>query len=359
MKRLAAFAAALPIALAALPGDALACFCAPAIAAHRSATDANRDRNAERLLQAVRDGVGQTTAYIDKAIAAAEKIGDSGNMNDSLRSRDEFRARAEGGRYDPPASACGGLSAASELAAAPAAPPEGQAAQTGADAQNRSRNYERCAGSRAEVCEGPGAVAAAIIEDRDRHRSSAGLLDPTSDLRALLDQPTAGAGTGISPEDLSDALWRLTQNVVNPFPGRPVTESEASTPAGRIAIAERQSEAARRSAPAGLLGWLQTRSAPNLPLGDWARRTAPPGYPYPIDDRISVRQYYDIAVAASWRNPDWQKRVAAMSPEAAIRELVLQQALANDLAHMRLELDFLRAANDAVVASILLDGGDG
>ena len=347
-----------------LPQAAKACFCAGAIAAHQQATDRNRNSNTERLnenrngntemlIAAIRESTGQTTAYLDKAIAAGEKVQDSSDLNSSLRQREAFRATAEGGRYDPASSSCGGLAAAVAISAP--TPPDAVVSATGIDTQNRSRNYERCADGDTEVCDGLGGVVAGIIEDRDRSVGIGGVLDPTSDLRVLLTQPTAGAGTAADREKLDAAIWRLSQNIVNPFPERPVTEGESRTAAGRVAIAERQSEAARRSAAANLLGWIQTRSTANLPLGDWARRTAPAGYPYPIDDSISVRQYYDVAVAAGWRNPEWHQRVAAMSPEAVTRELLLQQALANDLALLQFELDVQRGAVDAVIAARLLD----
>ncbi len=349
--------AAIVLALALLPtaGQAL-CPCTASIIDHSADGDANRNANADRIIAAVRAGAGQTSAYVHRSAAAAEKIQDASDLNAGLRIREGMRAAAEGGRYDPAASACGGLAGVMRLADGSRV---GMTSPAGDDTRNRIRDYERCAGGNVEACAGPGAVASGIIADRDRSRNLGGVPDPTSDLRVLLRQPTAGAGSGTDPEALDAAVWRLSQNILNPFPDRPLTEAEARTPAGRALIAERQSEAARRSAPAALLGWIQTRSAPDLPLGGWARRTAPDGYPYPIDDKISLRQYYDVAAAASWRNPDWHARVMSMSPEAVAREIALQLALANDLAILQIELDIHRAAAEAVAAARLLDDDDG
>ena len=260
-----------------------------------------------------------------------------------------MRAVAEGGRYDPAASACAGLGGIA-AATSPVESP-GPQAPTGNDTQNQARNYERCADDNDEVCRGEGAVATGIIADRDASQDLGGVLDPTSDLRFLLLQPTVAAGTSTTPEQLAVPAFRLIQNLVNPFPPPPITDTQATTPEGRGLIAARQADTARRSAPRGLLNWIQTRAMPSLPLGDWARRTAPDGYPYPIDDRISLRQYYDVAIAASWRNPDWHRRVTEMSPEAAARESVLQQALANDIAWLQFELDLHAAATLAVLTA--------
>ncbi len=346
-----ALLAALSSAFHPAPAAAI-CACQSVLTWQVQAANANRDSNTDRLVEAIQAAAGQISAYTDKASAAAEKIQDASDLNASMRVREELRASAEGGRYDPAAGACGAMSAALRLAAPPAGPPP---AATGADTQNTGRNYERCAGGNDEVCRGPGAVSAGIIEDRDRHQDTGGVLDPTSDLRVLLQQPTAGAGTGSDQEELDDAVWRLTQNIVHPFPPPPVTRAEARTPGGAAAVARRQSDAARRSAPAALLGWIQTRSAANLDMADWARRTAPEGYPYPIDDRISVRQFYDVSVSAGWRDPEWHRRVQRMSPEAVMREIALQTALANDLALLRLELDLHRAANEAALTAAFLD----
>lgn len=344
------------------------CRCTAQLRAHLQGSNANRaeqtgalnesrQQETDRIIAAIRAGAGQTSAYIQRHAALAEKVSDASDLNSAIGRREDMRARAEGGRYDPAASSCRGYAAAAVLVGDPpeAGPGDPPLPATGADTQNQARNYARCAGGNSEVCEGEGAVVNGIIADRDRHRDLGGVFDPTSDMRVLLQQPTAGAGSGADPGELDEAIWRLHQNIVDPVPPPPVTRAESDLPAGRAEIADRQSEAARRSAAAALLGWIQTRSAAQLPLGDWARRTAPEGYPYPIDDSISVRQYYDVAVAASWRNPDWHAGLLGMAPEAVMREVASQLALSNDLALLRFELDLHRAAADAVIASAMLD----
>ena len=366
--RLPIIAAILLATTALLATDAWAqCRCSAQLRAHLQGSNADRamqtrTRNdhltdqAQQIIAAIRAGAGQTSAYIQRHAALVEKVTDASDLNRAIGRREEMRAMAEGGRYDPAASTCLGYAAAAAIAA------EGEPAAgdpplpaSGADTQNLARNYARCAGGSTEVCDGEAAVVGGIIADRDELRDVGGVFDPTSDLRLLLQQPTIGAGTGSDTQELDEAAWRLQQNIVEPLPLPPVTTAEANLPVGRAEIARRQSVAARRSAPAALLGWIQTRSAAHLPLGDWARNTAPEGYPYPIDDRISVRQYYDVATAASWRNPSWQARLPGMAPEAVMREIALQLALNNDLAQLQFELDVHRAAVDAVIAAALLD----
>ena len=368
--RPAAFIIATAVAvLAAVSGHAQ-CRCSADLRAHLAGSNSDRGlqteartrsmaEQADRIIAAVRAGAGQTSAYLQRNAAAAEKLSDASDFNASIRVRESLRAEAEGGRYDPAASSCGGYAAAAALATGSADSfPDGEPPPaTGADTQNSVRNYSRCAGGNTEVCNGSGVVIGGIISDRDRHRGVGGVFDPTSDLRVLLQQPTAGAGTGANQDDLADAIWRLHQNIIDPIPAPPVTSAQAETPAGRAEMADRQAVSARRSAPSALLGWIQTRSAAQLPLGDWARRTAPAGYPFPLDERISVRQYYDVAVAAGWRNPDWHSRLIGLSPEAVMREVASQLALSNDIALMGFELDVHRAAVEAVIAAKLLDGG--
>ncbi len=366
MTRIIMLAAALAV-LAASQASAQ-CRCTSQLQAHLRGSNSdrarqtgaaaeNRQEQTERIIAAIRAGAGQTSAYIQRQGALIEKVSDASDLNQAIGRREDMRAGAEGGRYDPAVSNCLGYGSAAVMARGPteAGPGEPPLPPTGADTQNEARNYARCAGGNSEVCEGTGAVVNGIIDDRDQLRNVGGVFDPTSDLRVLLQQPTAGAGTGADPDELGEAIWRLHQNIVDPVPAPPVTRAEAELPAGRAEIARRQSESARRSAAATLLGWIQTRSAAHLPLGDWARRTAPDGYPYPIDDRISVRQYYDVAVAASWRDPDWQAALPGMAPEAVMREVAAQLALGNDLALLQFELDLHRAAVDAVIASALLD----
>ena len=359
-------------AVASLLGSAASaqCRCTSQLRAHLLGSNKDRDiqtrsqnesrvENADRIIAAIRASAGQTSAYIQRHAAASEKLSDSSDLNASIRVRESLRAEAEGGRYDPAASSCGGYAAAAVLAGGADPPPDAPPLPaTGADTQNQGRNYERCAGGNEEVCRGAGAVVNGIIADRDRLRDVGGVQDPTSDIRLLLQQPTTGSGTASDPADIDAAVWRLSQNILQPIPPTPVTSAEAGQPGGRAEIARRQSEAARRSAPAALLGWIQTRSAAQLPLGDWARSVAPDGYPYPIGERISVRQFYDVAVSSGWRHPDWHTRLAGMSPEAVMREVAVQLALSNDLSHLRFELDLHRAAVEAAVAATVIgDGG--
>ena len=246
-----ALLAALSSAFHPAPAAAI-CACQSVLTWQVQAANANRDSNTDRLVEAIQAAAGQISAYTDKASAAAEKIQDASDLNASMRVREELRASAEGGRYDPAAGACGAMSAALRLAAPPAGPPP---AATGADTQNTGRNYERCAGGNDEVCRGPGAVSAGIIEDRDRHQDTGGVLDPTSDLRVLLQQPTAGAGTGSDQEELDDAVWRLTQEHRAPVPSAARHARGGAHPRGSRrcrAAAVRRREEVRPGGPAGL-----------------------------------------------------------------------------------------------------------
>ena len=338
------------------------CTCSGAISAHAGRTNTNRNQNTEALIDAftrqIAASTGQITGYIDKSVAAQEKIADSLALNDSTRQKQIARGEAEAGRYDPAASACAAMGAALVATSTSGPGSAVSGVNSGAGTVQQIRAYETCdpdGETPGEVCQGNAAIVTGMLADRAALAGAAGLDNPTGDAQLLLLQPTIGAGTATTPEDINRAVWRLSQNMLNPFPEPPASRIRPQTPAARLSVADQQARSTRRSSLEAMLAWIHSRSAPLLPAGDWARRVAPEGYGYPIDDLISLRQYYDVAVATSYRNPEWHDRVNAMSPEAAARELVFQTALANDLAWMSLELQLHQAATSLAVGAHQLE----
>ena len=354
-------ATSLVLLLATLEPAEAFCPCAGSISAHRSSTNSNRDANTDRLIEnhtaTISASTGQITGYIDKLLTGIEKLTDGQSMNDAMRSRQEIRASAESHRYDPALTSCQGMRVA-YLIADSAQPAEESSGET---TTRRSYTYENCADEDNTVCAGVQQIASGAIADQQALRGKAGWSDPTTDIRLLLGDPTIGQRSTASPEVLAQSVWRLRQNIVNPFPERPPTEDQRLRVEGDVALATYLSDNARRSVASAVFELIENESFPVIDLEDSHIKSLVGDNPTLPDGTttISERHLYEIFVAGGYRNPEWHIRLAAASPEALTRELVLQMALANDLAWQNLELDRHRALVEATGLALMLEQKQG
>ena len=305
------------------------------------------------IVDNIQRGVAQLSAYSKRETEAAKRIAEGQDQNAVLRERQKIRAAAEGGRYDPAVSACIDLSGILNFGG-------GQTSQGvgGIDIANLSRNRSYGNGAAGEpVRLGGLALAQEIRVDRDRLRNVGGFADPTSDVRLLTEAITLDT----SDQQIAQAYARMVNNMVDPLPPKPVTTSEAETPTGLARIAARQIDATRRSAAHAVFTYLGDIATPTggSELADWAQRAAGPAYPYQVGDKVSSLQAVDIFVHSRFANPDWHQSIAAMSPDAVMRELLLTQALNLHINWMRFGLERRVAAVEAAQLASSVDGTEG
>lgn len=311
------------------------------------------------VILTLQDVIANNNNEISRLIAAQERMFDGAASNAVLRQREEYRAAAEAGRYDPATTACTTLSIVTRAAAgAGSGESGGENGVMPPDALpvEAARNARLCRSEGGEytdlhpVCQSLGAVSRDIREERDALAGVGGLEDPTADVRLLLAAPTISTR---NQEQVERALARLARNITDPFPPAPIGESELN-PESTREIAARQIEMARRSAPQSLLGYVVDYSTASIPA-DNVSEMVPAGYSEEIPDRISRRQLHDILVRSRHSNPEWHLAVAAMSPEAVQRELLLIQALHLELFWERMNLELYRSVNDATATSVAIE----
>ena len=305
------------------------------------------------IVAAITQGTAQVSGYQAQTPEATRRIEEAAQINDTTRARQEARARAEGGRYDPAASACTDLTGIFSFGG-------GQSVQGlgGNDVVNISRNRSRGNGSEgAAVRSGGLAVASEIVNARDTYEGYGGYLDPTSDLRFLTENQTLDT----SKEDNVKILARLIDNIVDPTPARPISEAEAKTPQGRAQLAARTVDDARRSAASAVFAHLGELTAPTggAELANWAKGAVTEAYPNTVGDKVSYQQAIDIFVQSRFANPDWHQQLAKMSPAAVAREMALTMALNLHVNWMRFQLEERMAAVQAANLAVNLDQSDG
>jgi len=306
-----------------------------------------------QITQTILKGVAQLSAYQNRAIEANTRTQDAAQMAETIRERQKARAAAEGGRYDPAASACLDLSGIFNIGKSG----QGVAGYGGNDVANASRNWSY--GNEAigkPVAEGGLAVANSIIADRDQLKNVGGLADPTSDVRLLTDAITLDTSDG----DISKAYVRMINNMVDPIPPKPITQAEMKSPAGVAQVAARQVDATRRSAAHAIYSYLGDIAAPTggQELANWAKSAVTESYPYEVGNHVSELQAVDIFVRSRFTNPEWHQELAAMSPAAVQREQLLTQALNLHVDWMRFNLERRQASAIAALLSNSLDERD-
>ncbi|MDM8347063.1 hypothetical protein P8H26_16890 [Pseudochrobactrum sp. sp1633] len=306
-----------------------------------------------QITQTILKGVAQLSAYQNRAIEANTRTQDAAQMAETIRERQKARAAAEGGRYDPAASACLDLSGIFNIGKSG----QGVAGYGGNDVANASRNWSY--GNEAigkPVAEGGLAVANSIIADRDQLKNVGGLADPTSDVRLLTDAITLDTSDG----DISKAYVRMINNMVDPIPPKPITQAEMKSPAGVAQVAARQVDATRRSAAHAIYSYLGDIAAPTggQELANWAKSAVTESYPYEVGNHVSELQAVDIFVRSRFTNPEWHQELAGMSPAAVQREQLLTQALNLHVDWMRFNLERRQASAIAAILSNSLDERD-
>lgn len=316
-------------------------------------TDAVRETREEvretgdRIIAALRLFAGENSAYADKQIESTRRFMDASEQNASERLREEFRARAESGDFDPSPNICllAGLYRGSGSGTPSLGTVSTQAAASAAS------------GADPAVRQGGAALARSVIDRRAALQNLMGVQDPTVDPAAILMHPT------VSNEGQdSEALEMLMRNMIDPTPPRPVTTSEMMTPEGVIRSHRRTIQETRNNASREVLSMLTNMRTPVQPLGDsggggsfnaYLEDIANYNRPVPDGD-ISELQAIDIRTLRHYSpRPEIFQERAALSERGLLQEILDALSISNRLAYIQLELDSRRAAVDTQILSTL------
>ncbi|WP_062213177.1 hypothetical protein [Aureimonas sp. AU12] len=304
------------------------------------------------IITALGQSTAQLSGYETRTARSQQRVEDAAQQIETMRQRDLARAKAEGGRYDPAPSACRDLSGVLQFGGGTSSQGVGGNDLVNA-ARNRGRGNEK---EGDEVNRGGLAIAQGIVNDREELKGLGGYLDPTTDLRLMLEPQTLDTSEG----EVAKAAARLVNNIVDPTPARPLTDGEKKTPQGKAQLAARQIDEARRSAAHSIFAYLGDLAAPTGGSGlvDWAKKAAPASYSNTIGDKVSTQQVIDIFVQSRFSNPDWHQELAKMAPEAVNREIALTNALNLHVNWMMFQLMKREAAVSATQLATELDNRD-
>lgn len=310
--------------------------------------EAEIEATGEKIIQALRLATGESSSYADKQIEAMRRFTDAGQQNDSERLRQEFRAKAEGGEFDPSPSICllaglfRGEGAVGPGAVGTLAAQRAALAASGADPAVRA---------------GGTALARAVMDRRIQARGLMGVDDPTVDPAAILMNPTIQADG-----ENQVAFDQLLQNMTDPNPPRPILENEMATPEGIARAKQRTIQETRNNASREAIAMLANMRSPVQPINgeeggsfqSYIDDIANYNRPLPEDGVISELQALDIRTLRYYApKPEVFQARAAMSEKGLLQEVLDAISINNRLLYIQLELDSRRAAVETQMLSIM------
>lgn len=300
------------------------------------------------LIDALQGSTAETGAHIDRTVEANKRIADAQAMNDTKRLRDEFRARAESGEFDPSPVACLLLDMFSGTGGGGQTTPGGM---NGSDIMNLVTEWG--SGKHPAVQQGGTALGKYIVDSR------LALAGKSTDWSLVFENPTMDL-----EGDKGEAVRRMTETLFYPAPPRPLTESEIATPAGTAEAARREyvddvSSIAQRGVAFGMN--MRAAVGPSAPYKVLVEdQIAPGAYTTPLGDTISELQQLEIRSLARYA-PSEQSVLDRqnMNEKALLMEIIDQMSLANRMQYMQLNLDSTNAGALAAVVSLLAQGRTG
>lgn len=301
----------------------------------------------------------QLSSYLDRQVWAEQRHFDTQirteALNDAQKMREQLEIGVRIGMFDPSPMACMTYGANNALFQGRGSAPSAN----GHDFQNRSRNWARGVDSPGghtaqDVRDGNIAVAASILEDRDKYEGFDDYLDPTADIRFL----TASQTLDTDDEDVAQVTWRLIQNIVDPAPPPPLTSAQINTPEGKVEAARRQVDDARKSVAQNVFTF-RTNFQGNYSeeLRKWISDNAPEGFQASDNPKASLKEFFEARVHL-FNHPDFLLKLNEADTNGLLRELIQLEAFRLNMDWLRFQLDLDRSLVGATLLASHVNSGE-
>lgn len=300
------------------------------------------ERQGRSIVQALRMHAGEGSAYADKQIEAQKRFTDSAQQNAVQRLRDEFRAKAESGQFDPNPYSCllAGLFAEDGATG-------GGAGVPGAGSSVGARVMEDLSGGDEKVRAGGAELAVSVIQSIAPYKGRA---DGTTNFAPLFENPTLD----LSQENGQEIVTRLVRNMIDSTPPRPVTSAEMSTPEGAARAAKQQEVSARNSAAAEILAMRINMIEPLVSSESYMPFVQKSAYNREVPDMISEMQAIDIRTVFDYApKPEAMKERERKNERALMMDLLNIMAINTRIAYLSLEMQTRQATVDAAILASL------
>ncbi len=303
---------------------------------------------ARHIIEALQAHSRQQSSYLDRQVEAQKRLMDGEQQNNAMRLREEFRAAAESGKYDPNEDYCHlvDLSISRE-----------QEKVVNVSPQVITKTVENWSMGKPEIVKKNGVhLAAWLKEEKDTIGTIGEVENPTTDWGLIADQETIPA----DEPKVMESIARLVANTVDPLPPIPLTPKKLQTPGGLSEAVLRDAIAARKQAASSLIEYAIGLSLPSESSEGYRALAEQSHYTTEIPDQISELQALDIRTSVYFSPTVETLQVRHEKNEKALlQDLIDLNSLNSRLNYLRLVQETRTSIALAAILATLTDNGYG
>lgn len=303
-----------------------------------------------RIIEALTLAAKENSAHIRQQTEVQRRVADAQELNATDRMRQEVRAAAESGQFDPNPFSCSLLDIF-ESSRGSGAPTSGEAI-TG-------RAVNRLSGDDADVRAGGVRLARSVVDARDANAGFQGSVNATTDWGFALNQPTID----MSDPQMVEVLSWVVSNSIDPLPEPEMTAEELDTPEGMDIAAAAQRRIARQRAAIETIHMSLNMRSPALTdsQGTFSAMAQDSAYNRPVPERLSELQQLDIRTVYHYApGPNrvngtngQQNGLTHMNEKGWLQEIHTIMSINARINYIRLELENRNAVVNALILASL------
>jgi hypothetical protein len=303
-----------------------------------------------RIIEALTLAAKENSAHIRQQTEVQRRVADAQELNATDRMRQEVRAAAESGQFDPNPFSCSLLDIF-ESSRGSGAPMSGEAI-TG-------RAVNRLSGDDEDVRSGGVRLARSVVDARDANAGFQGSTNATTDWGFALNQPTID----MSDPQMVEVLGWVVSNSIDPLPEPEMTAEELDTPEGMDIAAAAQRRIARQRAAIETIHMSLNMRSPALTdtQGTFRSMAQDSAYNRPVPERLSELQQLDIRTVYHYApGPNrvngtngQQNGLVHMNEKGWLQEIHTVMAINARINYIRLELENRNAVVNALILASL------
>lgn len=299
----------------------------------------------ELLIEALKGQARENSNYQQMQVEGAQRIEDAAQINHTNRLKDEFRAKAESGAFDPNPFAC----MLADIFGGQGSGAGGGATGNGSDVAARVGDWYK--GKNPAVQEGGVTLTKHISDKKDEFAGYGGKADATTDWSLLLENPSID----LTDPKMAEVAEIIVRNGLDSTPDRDINPAEKLTPEGLDRIAKRSETDTRLGASNESIKMalnMASQVMEGKARDEMAKLAEQSAYNRPIPSKISELQQLDIMTVWHYApTGDRQETFSAgMSEQAWLQEIHHVMSVNTRIQYLQLEL----MARDAVVNAYTL-----
>ena len=249
--------------------------------------NAHHDLKTLEIIAALRGLSRENSNHQQLQVEANKRFGDAAEINAMNRLRDEFRAKAESGNFDPTPDSCLMLDMYRNGGSGGIA--------TGATGSDVTRDVvEWIHGGSAVVQTGGAALSRHVFDMHQEYETFGGSTHGTTDWGLILDHPTID----FSDPQMTEVVGIIQRNLLDSTPEQPVSNEEQRDSSGQDRIAKNEEIRSRLQAGAEAVEMvlnMRTATMDGEPVEAFRAMAEQSAYNRPIiDNKLSELQQIDI-----------------------------------------------------------------